>query len=63
MNIPPVNKPVILQNLGMKLLIIALCGLSFVAGYYAHQSKQINFCKATKQKPVLAKGVVLCQEK
>ncbi|OOR83523.1 hypothetical protein [Moraxella canis] len=55
------NKPVILQNSGVKVLVGVLCVLSFVAGYFAHQSRQMNYCKSINQVPDIQSGIVICQ--
>ncbi|WP_064611914.1 hypothetical protein [Moraxella catarrhalis] len=55
------NKPVILQNSGIKILVGMLCFLSFVAGYFAHQSRQMNYCKSINQVPAIQSGIVICQ--
>lgn len=55
------NKPVILQNSGVKILVGMLCFLSFVAGYFAHQSRQMNYCKSINQIPTVQSGIVICQ--
>lgn len=55
------NKPVILQNSGVKILVSMLCFLSFVAGYFAHQSRQMNYCKSINQIPIVQSGIVICQ--
>lgn len=60
-NKPVINKPVILQNSGVKILVGVLCLLSFVAGYFAHQSRQINYCNAINQTPIVQNGIVICQ--
>ena len=55
------NKPVILQNSGVKILVGVLCVLSFVAGYFAHQSRQMNYCQSINQVPTIQSGIVICQ--
>ncbi|STY81980.1 hypothetical protein [Moraxella catarrhalis] len=55
------NKPVILQNSGVKILVGVLCVLSFVAGYFSHQSRQMNYCKSINQVPAIQSGIVICQ--
>ena len=55
------NKPVILQNSGVKILVGVLCLLSFVAGYFAHQSRQMNYCNSINQTPIVQNGIVICQ--
>ena len=54
------NKPVILQNSGAKTLVGVLCLLSFVAGYFAHQSRQMNYCNSINQTPIVQNGIVIC---
>ena len=55
------NKPVILQNSGVKILVGVLCLLSFVAGYFAHQSRQMNYCNSINKTPIVQNGIVICQ--
>lgn len=55
------NKPVILQNSGVKILVGVLCLLSFVAGYFAHQSRQMNYYNSINQTPIVQNGIVICQ--
>ncbi|RKL90192.1 hypothetical protein [Moraxella catarrhalis] len=55
------NKPVILQNSGVKILVGVLCLLSFVAGYFAHQSRRMNYCNSINQTPIVQNGIVICQ--
>lgn len=55
------NKPVILQNSGVKILVGVLCVLCFVAGYFAHQSRQMNYCQSINQVPTIQSGIVICQ--
>lgn len=55
------NKPVILQNSGVKILVGVLCLLSFVAGDFAHQSRQMNYCNSINQTPIVQNGIVICQ--
>lgn len=54
------NKPVILQNSGVKILVGVLCLLSYVAGYFAHQSRQMNYCNSINQTPIVQNGIVIC---
>ena len=42
----PADKPVILRGTGNKLLVALLCAVSFIAGFYAHQTRQANACQA-----------------
>lgn len=56
----PTPKPTILKNTGTKLLVAILCLLSFLAGYYAHQSRQMNYCQSIDQKFKIEQGVVVC---
>lgn len=55
------QKPMILRNMGVKLLVAVLCLLSFLAGFYAHQSRQMNHCKSLNQQFVVEQSVVICQ--
>lgn len=54
------NKPVILQGMGTKLLVLILCAVSFVAGFYAHQARQINHCESLGQVAQKQGSVVIC---
>lgn len=55
------TKPTLLQNLGTKILVLALCAISFVAGMYAYQSRQIHACTAMGGQMIAKQNVMLCQ--
>ncbi|AKG07840.1 hypothetical protein AAX05_04955 [Moraxella bovoculi] len=54
------NKPEIMNNIGIKILVAALCAISFVAGMYAHKSRQINACQAIGGELTEHGSAVLC---
>ncbi|WP_227516577.1 hypothetical protein [Moraxella cuniculi] len=62
------NQPVIqsssntlIRRVATKILVLSLCIMSFVAGFLAHQSRQMNYCKSLNQEPVGQDGVIVCQ--
>lgn len=57
----PNQKPTILRNIGSKLLVAMLCLLSFLAGFYAHQSRQMNYCQFMNQQFEIKQTVVICK--
>lgn len=54
------NKPEIMNNIGIKILVAALCAISFVAGMYAHKSRQVNACQAIGGELTERGSAVLC---
>lgn len=54
--------PVQMRTLANKILVAILCVVSFVAGFYAHQSRQINACKAIGGKLVTVEKIAVCQK-
>ncbi|WP_294034969.1 hypothetical protein [uncultured Moraxella sp.] len=52
-----------IKQIANKLLVAILCAASFGAGYYAHQSRQINACEAKGQVAHIEGSVVECVDK
>lgn len=49
-----------IKQIANKLLVAILCAVSFGAGYYAHQSRQINACEAKGQIAEIKDTIVHC---
>lgn len=52
-----------IKQIANKLLVAILCVVSFGAGYYAHQSRQINACESKGQVVHITGSVVECMDK
>lgn len=60
--IQDIPQPEITKNIGIKILVAILCAVSFIAGMYAHKSRQINACKAMGGNMSEHDNVVICQK-
>lgn len=57
-----IPQPEITKNIGIKMLVAILCAVSFIAGMYAHKSRQINACQAMGGSISEHHNAVICQK-
>lgn len=49
-----------IKQFANKILVAILCIISFTAGYFAHQSRQVNYCQSLNQMAKIKDTVVHC---
>lgn len=57
------NTSINIKQIANKVLVAILCVVSFGAGYFAHQSRQINACEANNQVAKITDTIVMCIDK
>lgn len=50
------------RTIANKILVAILCAVSFITGFYAHQSRQINACKAIGGELTKIDNAAVCQK-